>query len=844
MWRVALKNLAARKLRLALTLLTIVLGITFITGTFVFTDSLQKQFNELVSVGGPDITVTAASPLEDLPPELAPPQTMDADVVDRITSVPGVASVDPGVTARDAYVLDSSGAAVTLSGAPALGLSWPADPSLSGITVERGRAPKGRKEVALLADTAERADVGIGDTVAVNTPEAGTVHPEVVALVSRRLTGSAGGTLAMFDLPTMQEYFTGRGLVTSVDVMVDPGSTSDEVATALRDELGKDFTVATAEETADELAQTIGDAFSFIDRFLLVFGLIALFVTAFLIFNTFSMLVAQRSRELALLRAVGATRGQVRSSVLLEAAVLGLLASTLGLGFGIAVSQLLRVVVGALGFDLPPGPLVIAGRTILLAYVVGILVTTLSAMLPARRASAVAPVAAMRADAAPTRSSMVRTTVAGLIGVGVSAALAWRAISIADAATGRAAQLTGLSAATGLLAMIAMAPGASRTAIGVLGAPVRGRVVGRIAVENGRRNPRRTAATASALAIGLALMSGIGVIAASAKASIGQAVNDTIGADFLITGAALQTFPSNVATAVKDAYGVAEVGSVKRLPAEIDGKGGFMAGVDPKSFTALMSPKFTAGSLDDLGKDGVAIDSQTAESSDLAIGDRIKVVTADASRKLVIRAIFESAGLLAGVITSQDVLKRLGKHAGTSMLYVQADPEVPIMVVRASLMAELENFPAVVMRDQSELKGEINRVFNQLFGFIYALLALAVLVAFLGIVNTLSLSVFERTREVGLLRAVGTARAQVQRMLFIESLLIAVFGAVTGLAVGLAYGVLLRRVLAGEGLTVLAIPWGQVAAFLAIGAIGGVVAAAWPASRAARLDVLRAIATE
>ncbi|MGB8020108.1 MAG: FtsX-like permease family protein, partial [Candidatus Nanopelagicales bacterium] len=405
MWRVALKNLAARKLRLALTLLTIVLGIAFITGTFVFTDSLQKQFNDLVSVGGPDIAVTPASPLADVPPEFAPAQTMDADVVDQIAAIPGVASVDPGVTARDAYVLDSGGAAVTLPGAPALGLSWPADPELSGIKVERGAAPRGRDEVALLATTAERAEVSIGDPVAINTPEAGTVHPEVVGLVSRRLTGSAGGTLAMFDLAAMQEYFTGPGLVTSVDVMVDPGSASDEVAAALRDELGEDFTVATAEETADELAQSIAEAFSFIDRFLLVFGLIALFVSTFLIFNTFSMLVAQRSRELALLRAVGATRGQVRGSVILEALVLGLLASTLGLGLGIAVSQLLRFVVGALGFDLPPGPLVVAGRTILLAYVVGIVVTTLSAMLPARRASSVAPVAAMRADVAPTHAS-------------------------------------------------------------------------------------------------------------------------------------------------------------------------------------------------------------------------------------------------------------------------------------------------------------------------------------------------------------------------------------------------------------------------------------------------------
>jgi putative ABC transport system permease protein len=845
MWRVALRNIGSHKVRLALTLLTIVLGIAFITGTYVFTDSLKKQFDDLVAVRAADVSVAPASDFAGLAggsAQQAP--TMSEDEVATVAAVPGVAAASPVILSNNVLVIGSDGEPVSRPGPPTFGQSWPADPEIVGIKLDAGRPPAGSNEVALLGETAKKAGVSVGDTVTIDTPKGGTINAEVSGLVSRGISGGVGGTLVLFDLPTAQKYLTGPGQITGVDVTAQAGRTPDQVADALEEALGPDFTVSTAKETADALGDAIGQAFSFINTFLLAFGLIALFVSAFLIFNTFSMLVAQRSRELALLRAVGATRRQVRFSVVLEAVILGLVASTLGMLVGLGVSQLLRKLFALVGAELPGGQLVVQPRTIALAYLVGVLITLVSSLLPARRASRVPPVAAMRDDASPSHASLVRITAIGAIGLVVAAALAWVGLDAAGQDTTKAASFVGLSAVIALISIIAMAPTAGKFAIGVLGAPIKRGVVGRIAVENGRRNPRRTAATASALAIGLALMSAIGVIAASARESISGVVDSTIGADFIVLGKNFQPFSTNVEPALAAVPGIRLATNVQQVPIEVGGARNILTGVDPAAFSEVVDLTFTAGSLAGLGDNGVIVDSKTADAIEATIGKELPATLEQGDQKLTVRGIYEAAGFYTGYITSLDNLDKWGSPGVDTGVYLMADPDVPLEQVRDNLDAAMKKFPAVKLQDQGDLKAEIDGQFNQLFGFIYALLALAVLVAFLGIVNTLSLSVFERTREVGLLRAVGTSRRQIRRMLLIESVLIAIFGATTGLIIGLVYGTLLRKVLEPEGITVLVIPWSQVLFFLALGAVGGVLAAAWPAARAARLDVLRAIATE
>lgn len=845
MWRVARRNLGAHKLRLLMTLVTIVLGIAFITGTYVFTDSLKQQFNALTRVAGADITVSAASEFGQFGADAgASVKTLPVSAVGKAEAVPGVSAASPVVRVGNVLVLDAAGEPVSRPGPPTIGRSWPANEQQSGIQLESGSRPVGAGEVVLLKQTAEKAKLAIGDTATVDTPRGGTIHPKVVGLATRGVAGGAGGTLVLFDLPTAQRELVGEGRITGVDVTVSPGASVNKVADALEEALGPDYTVATATETADELAAGIGSAFSFINTFLLAFGLIALFVSAFLIFNTFSMLVAQRTRELALLRAVGATRRQVRFSVVAEAGALGVIASTLGLGAGLGVSQLLRQLFRIFGAELPGGALVVAPRTVALAYAVGVLITLGSALPPARRASAVAPVAAMRDDASPTHASLVRVTVLGLLGFAVSAFLGWRGLAAMDDDTTRATSFVGLSALTGLLAMIAMAPAASRVAVGTLGLPVRRATVGRIAVENGRRNPRRTAATASALAIGLALMTAIGVIAASARASIASVVDSAIGADFVVLGKSYQPFSPNVAKTLNQTAGVALATGVRQIPIAVGSSRSVLTAVDPTAIGQVLNFDLVGGSLGDLAAGGIGVDSKTADTAGLKLGDKATLTLSSGKRTEKLVMIYEPAGLFSGYVSSLKLLRALGDPGQDSVVYVKATKGASLAEARSAVDQTLAEFPAVKLQDQTDIKEEIDASFNQLFGFIYALLALAVLVAFLGIVNTLSLSVFERTREVGLLRAVGTSRRQVRQMLFIESVLIAVFGALTGLGVGMIYGVLLRKVLEPQGIEVLAIPWTQVLAFLALGAVGGVLAAAWPASRAARLDVLRAIATE
>ena len=849
MLRAALRSLLQHKLRLSLTLLAVVVGVAFVAGTYIFTDSLKRSFDALFTAPQPDVIVTVDSGLGGANGnggggqggDQAP--TLPASLVGTVSKVDGVAAAYGVVTADGALVIGTDGKVVGQTGPPARGGTWIPDAAISPLTLVSGAAPVGPDQVAMLDSTAKAAGVSLGDTVRLDTP-GGPATPKLVGIVTRGISGSDGSTLAVFDLPTAQKLLlqtTDR--VTGIMVRADPGVSQTELAAKVKAVLPATAKVQTGAQRSADIADRLATTFQFINIFLLTFAFIALFVAIFLIFNTFSMLVAQRTRELALLRAVGASRAQVRRSVLAEAFVLGLLAAALGVVGGILVSQGLRLLLKGFGADLPSGPLVIEPRTIVVSLVVGVLVTLVSAYVPARRAAVVPPVAAMRDEVSlPTSSLLVRTAIGAAL---LLLAVVTARLGLATPEDGtRAAQLVGVSALCALVAVIALAPILGKAVLRVLGAPFSGSAIGRRARENGRRNPRRTAATASALAIGLALMTTIGVIASSTKASVADVVDSTIGADYVVFGAKFQPFSPKVYAAIKDTPGASVVTYVRQVPIKVDGAQSVLTGVEPEKFTQVVDLTFLSGSIQSLGLGSAIVDDKTAADAGITLGQPVEGTFVNGRSTLVVRGIYKPAGAYSGWITSIPSLMSIGARELDTAVYVKAAPGTDPAAVRAELDKELAAFPSVTVLDQASLKDQINGQFDRVFGFIYALLALAVIVAFIGIVNTLALSVHERRREVGLLRAVGTSRPQIRRMVVLEAVMISVFGAALGVALGLAYGALLQKVLEPQGVTVLAIPTGQILWFLALSVVGGLVAALWPAFTASRLDVLRAIASE
>lgn len=850
MLRAALRSLLAHRVRLALTIVTIALGIAFVTGTNIFTDSLQRSFDALVTQPRADVSVRPAGG-EGGPgggPDVDTVRTMPEELVAVLAELPEAAAVYGVAGADGAFVLDQQGEVVGPNGPPARGRSWVPDPAATSISLNEGQAPDAPNEVALLDATAQAAGVTIGDSVRIDTPSLGVREFTVVGTVSRSLSGGLGGTLALFDLPTSQEALLEPGLLTDILVQAAPSVTQDDLAaavrTALTDAGAGDLEVRTGAESADEVAQRVEEGFGFFNTFLLAFGAIALFVSTFLIFNTFAMLVAQRTRELALLRAVGATRGQVARSVLIEAVILGAVAAVLGLLGGVGVSWGLRWLIDRLGAPLPPGPLVVEPATFALAVGVGLVVTVLSAAMPARRASSVPPVAAMRDDASLAPRSLRRLTIVAVVLLVAAVPAAVMGLGQADVDGGVAAAWIGVAALLALIGIIALTPAASRPLIGLLGFPLRGSAVGRLATQNARRNPRRTAATASALTIGLALMTAVAVIGSSARSSVDDVVDSTIGADFVLFGQGFQPFSPEVYQAVRDTPGTEVVTYVRTIPAEVDGEQFAVTGVDPDLITQAVTLPMVSGSLTDLGLGDAAIDTDTAATLGVSIGDVVDAQFVNGPGSLRIRAIYEAAGPFQGMITTLPTVDSLGTLTRDTAVYIVIAPDAVADDVRTDLNERLSAFPSVRVQDQADIKAEIGRSFDLLFGFVYGLLALSVIVAFLGIVNTLSLSVFERIREIGLIRAVGAVRAQVRRMVLIEAILIAALGTVVGIGLGVVLGTLLQRVLEPQGITQLTIPPGQIIVFAALGLAGGAAASLWPAWRASRLPVLKAIATE
>jgi len=845
--KATLKGVLAHKIRLFLTAMAVVLGVAFVAGTYVLTDTLNATFDNLFDevTQGVDVSVRAVSGFGDETSLTTGRDTVPATLQPVVAAVDRVKAADGAVAGYAQYV-DKEGKAVATGGAPTLGVNWTDVPELNPLRLRDGRAPRGPSEVLMDAGTAKAHDFAVGDKVRILFKGPPGDFTIVGVAGFGQADNLAGATLAVFDTPTAQQVLDRVGRFDSIDVVGDGTLSPLDLRARVHDVLPDGFEAVTGRQVADEQSGQIQDALGFINTFLLVFAGVSLFVGAFIILNTFSILVAQRTRELALLRALGASRGQVLASVVGEAAIVGLVASAVGLGLGILVALGLKALLSAFGIALPGGGLVVKPRTIVVAMVVGELVTVLASIGPARRASKLPPMAALSGAGTEHGGSLRRRTIAGAIVVlGGGAALA------AGLAGHGGIQLVGLGAALAFVGVALLMPLLARPIAAGLGRPlpwmffVRG-ISAKLARENALRNPRRTASTAAALTIGLGLVGCMAVLAASIVESGAAIIDKALAADFIVsTDQFMPTISTEVAARLAQQPELGAVTGLKTGEFKVRGSTTTLYAGDPATLPELLNIEMVAGSVASLGPDEVLVEDKKAADAHLTVGDVVPVTFArTGDRQLRVAGTYRRNQLLGQYTVSTETYEQNFTEDLDFVVLTKAAPGVSAKQARAAVDRATKDFPNVKVRDQAEFKAEQKRQINQALGLVSALLGLAIVIAFLGIVNTLALSVFERTREVGLLRAVGMARRQVRAMIRGESVIISVMGAIIGLVVGVLFGWALVSDLSSEGLSKLVIPVGQLVTYVIVAGVLGVLAALFPARRAARLDVLEAISHE
>jgi putative ABC transport system permease protein len=844
MRRVTIKGLLARKLRLALTALAIVLGVTFVTGTLILGDTLNRTFNNLIGTAYQHVSFQVRGKLQLGNSNSAAAVNGTADrrpvpqsIAPEIGRLGGVAYVHGSVEGYAQFMTRDDNA-IGNGGGSALGFSFDPNRQLSPYRLVEGRAPTGPDDVVMDRHTATKYGFAIGDTVLVNLPN----HAQRFRISGIVTFGSddnlAGVSLAGFDLATAQRLFNSSGRYDVIDVLAKPSADNVKLQLAISKLLPPGVQVVSGQAVANELSSAVDNELSFISTALLVFAFISLFVGGFTIFNTFSITVGQRTRELALLRLVGASRRQVFRSVLGEAAITGLIASLIGLGVGVLAALGLKALLKAFGIVLPPASLVFEARTVVVAIAVGVGVTVISAVLPARRAVRIPPVAAL-VDQTDERTGSLRRRVT----VGLVVALLG-VIAVVAGVAGPALPLVGIGALVVFIATSLLVPALARPLSSVLGRPLARLfgIAGRLGRQNSMRNPRRTAQTAAALMIGIALVSTIAVVGTSFSTSAKAQVDSAISADYIVSGNG--GFSKSVISAVSNLPGVETATTVYQDQFEFRGSLDSLVAATPKNLSRTVTLHVTAGSAASaLAAGELLVDTTTARNDGLHVGSTAAVKFAQTgSTTMRIGGIFKPNPLVGSFVTGAPFF--LAHHDNPLPITVLLSTTPGTHDLGGALNRALVPYANVSYKTRAQFEQSQQNSINQLLGLIYVLLALAVLVALIGIVNTLMLSVFERTREIGLLRAVGMKRGQVRRMIRSESVIIALLGAVVGIVVGAALGLALASSLRNQGVTNIAIPVRSLIAFLVVSALLGLIAATWPARRAAKLDVLAAISTE
>jgi putative ABC transport system permease protein len=846
-WRVTWKGLAGHKLRLVLTLLAIALGVGLVAGSYVFTDTLTKVFDDLFadSFAGIDVQVRSVTD-EDL--GFALPERLDEDLVDTVAGVDGVETAI-GNVAGLVTLVGPDGEVVGGQGPPTLGGSW--SPVASPLTVRAGEPPDEPGEIGIDVATAERASIELGDRVQV----VGSGGPEpftVVALLGFGGSDSFGGaTFVAWEFETAQRLLDAQGEVDAISVVADPGIEPEALIDHIDPILPDGVEAVTAQTAAEDQLATFKEALGFLNTFLLVFGFVALFVGAFLIQNTFQIMIAQRTRELALLRAVGASRQQVFGMVLGEAGILSGVASLVGVMFGVGLAAVIRLGFESFGGDLPTTTLQVRPRTVLVAVGAGLAVTLASALVPARKASAVAPLAAMRsAYARPGRRGLRRRAGAGALVIATGAGVGALGLAgVTDDGRIPPIALVGVGAGLAFIGLAVLAPTFARPLGRTLGAPLPAvfGATGRMARENAVRSPRRTAATASAVMIGVALVGLVTIIASTIRATTDALVADRFRSNLVVqtSGFGGAGLSPELADRLETLDAVGSVTRIRRGPVKIGDELSFAAAADMATIEDNVRFDVLGGSFDDVGANAIAVSDEAAATYGWSLGSTAEVTFGRTGTvALRVAAVYAAEGPGADLYMSLETWNANFIERNDATVFVSFADGVDEDAARAEVEAVADGFPGSAVLDQTEFRDQAVSQLDAFVLLVYALLTLALVIGFVGIANTLLLSVYERTREIGLLRAVGTTRRQIRRMVTWEAVIIATFGAVVGTAVGLLFGWAIVIALGDQAELVFRIPVGRLALAVGAAALAGVLAAIYPARRASRLDVLRAIAYE
>jgi putative ABC transport system permease protein len=854
--KTSLRNFFAHKGRMALSMIAVLLSVAFVCGTLVFTDTMTATFDKLFGSTASDVTISAEK--VDDAQHTGIPDTVPVSLQDKLVHVRGVAASHPDVTSQDVTVADAHDKSISpTSGAPTVVSNW--DPTeTKAVDITSGHVPHGSGDAVLDKDTADKHHLGIGDTLRI-IAEPGDFDVTISGIATFKTT-NPGAAVVYIDTRTAQLKLLGTtSAYTGFGLEAAKGVTDDQLKTSVKAAIGGHYTIDTAAETKKKDQDDVGGFLNFMKYAMLGFAGISVLVGIFLIVNTFSMLVAQRTREIGLMRALGSSRRQVNRSVLFEAVLLGVTGSVLGIGGGVGLAIGLMKLMGKAGMHLDTSQLTIKATTPVVGLVIGVLVTLLSAYVPARRAGKISPMAALRDAGTPAdgRAGRIRAAIGVLVCAAGVLALAGAAKSD-KASTGGG--LLGLGVLLSLVGFVIVGPLLAGVIVRAVSAVVLRFFgpVGRLAERNALRNPRRTGATASALMIGLALVAGMSVVGSSMVASADDQLDKSVGADFIMQ-AGMGDMPITPA-AVHALKSVSSTGTIERftdytiISAKIVTPGGRtvtkdLSAADP-SYVKDLRLDTTQGRLSDAyGPDAMSVPEGFAKDNHLKVGDTLTVTPVSGrTAHLRVAAVtsddtsIEHGTMFTGITTARRYLPA-DKMPGDVMLFAKA-ADGKQDEAYAALKAAVSHYPQVKVRDQADYKDLIHKQVNQLLYMIYGLLALAIIVAILGVVNTLALSVVERTREIGLVRAVGMSRRQLRRMIRLESVVIALFGAVVGLGLGLGWGSTAQQVLASQGLGVLRIPWSTIITVFIGSAVVGLLAALLPAFRAARMNVLGAIATD
>ena len=840
MTRVTLRNVSAHKLRLVLSVLAVVLGTAFVTGSLVFTATLKGTFDRLLEEGTEGLSVM-------IEPEDPRGAGVPFDLVDRVRETPGVDAAEPGVSGT-VVLFNADGSPYQTGGAPSEGVEWVDDDEAVGGVGEltAGHAPEAPDQVLLPEGVLDQAGLSLGDPAQVYTVSQGMVDVTVVGTyVSPSDTGGYVGVA--FSPDTAREMFTDGVHAQNIAVKAEPGVEQGELRDRLAAELPEQ-NVRTGEEVSEELSAQLSTMLDFVNYFFVAFGLIALLVGTFIIYNTFSMLVAQRLRELALLRAIGASRRQLTRSVIAEAALTGVVGSVLGVVAGFGLAKGIFLTLDAFDLGIPSSELALTPTAIITPLVLGFVVTVFSAWAPARRAGRVAPVQGMRVGATAVEAGGATRTVLGSFAVVCGILLALIGTWHDETSTG--AITVGVGAAALIIGSFLVMPALAKPIAGgigrVIGAPFG--AVGRLAATNAGRNTRRTAATAFALTLGLTLVAAFGTLGATTKASIDGIIDDGLDADVVVQGVPTGGgMPMPLSAGLPDR--IAGVDGVDDVVSYSFGYG--MLGGESQPVAAvrgpveeLVSATVTDGSIQP-GPDSLIVSSDVARSNGWTMGAQVPLVGPDGTEiDLTVTGVYSDAEILGPFYIGNDTYEQMIPEnlRNTQMVLATAADGTSTEQLVESMTDELADIPIASVQTKQQFIDVQAGGIDQLLTVIYALLGLALVIAVLGIVNTLALSVIERRTEIGMLRAVGTQRSQIRRTINLESTQIAVFGALVGAAVGVYLGWAFVRVLAGSGLTATTIPWATIGIVLVCSALVGVIASLWPAHRAARTDPLEAIA--